>query len=79
MSTENATPNWTELKGKIKARWGKFADADVDGFRDNMHLITETIQKKYGYAKDKAEQEYKDFKMSLEPKVAAAEKSTPAN
>lgn len=63
--------NWTDIRSKIKTKWDKFADADLDGFKGNMHLIPEKVQKTYGIAKDKAEQEYSDFKKTLEVKPKA--------
>lgn len=77
MTTDKATTDWNEIKGKIKSKWGKFADAEVDSFKGNMDLISEKIQKVYGYTKDKAEQEYKDFKKTLEPVVSTVEKAKP--
>ena len=77
MSEDKAQTDWTALKGKIKTKWSKLADADVDSFKGNMHLITEKIQKTYGLTKDKAEQEYKDFNKSIEPAVSIAEKAKP--
>jgi uncharacterized protein YjbJ (UPF0337 family) len=77
MTIDKAQNEWTELKGKIKARWSKFADTDVESFKGNMHLISDKIQKAYGYTKDKAEQEYKEFTTSLAPTVSVAEKAKP--
>lgn len=59
---------WPEIRGKIKQKWDKLVDIDVDGFKGNMHLISEKLQKAYGYTKDKADQEYAEFKKTLEPK-----------
>lgn len=69
MSTNSAQKNWPEVKGKIKAKWGKFADSDIDSFKDNMNLIAAKVEKVYGITKDKAEQEYKDFTKSIETKL----------
>jgi uncharacterized protein YjbJ (UPF0337 family) len=66
---QKTTQDWTELKVKIKSKWNKFAEADLESFRDNLQLITEKIQTKYGYTKDRAEEEYKDFKRSLAPVI----------
>lgn len=77
MSTDIKAMEWTEVRGKIKQKWNKFMDADIDGFKGNMDLIAEKLQKSYGYTKDKAEQEFADFKKTLEPAVAAPEKSKP--
>lgn len=76
---DKAQSDWSEIKGKIKTKWGKFVDTDVDGFKGNMDLISEKLQKTYGYTKDKAEQEYKDFKKTLEPTAAVAAPAAPAS
>ena len=62
MTTENTQQQWTDLKGKIKTKWDKFSDADLESFNGNMHLVSEKIQKVYSIAKDKAEEQYKEFK-----------------
>ncbi len=77
MNTDKAATEWNELKGKIKGKWSKLVDADVDGFKGNLHLIADKIQTTYGYTKDKAQQEYSDFRKSLEPKVSSVEAVKP--
>lgn len=75
MSNEKAHQmDWTEMKGKIKQKWNKFVDVDVDGFKGNLNLISEKLQKTYGYTKDKADQEYSEFKKSLKPIETPIEK-----
>lgn len=69
MNTDTAQTEWNELKGKIKAKWNKFTDIDVDKFRGNMHLVAAKVQSAYGLTKDKAEQEYSDFQKSIETKA----------
>jgi len=68
---------WSEIRGKIKQKWDKLVDIDVDAVKGNMHLISEKLQKAYGYTKDKAEQEYTDFKKTLAPAVTPVEKAKP--
>ena len=65
MNKDSAQGSWTEMKGKIKARWAKLTDNDIDEFKGNMEQIAGKLQKTYGYAKDKAQQEYKEFNASL--------------
>jgi len=54
--------NWTEIKGKIKAKWGKLTDSEIDTFNGNLDQLAGKIQQTYGYAKEKAEEEYNNFK-----------------
>jgi uncharacterized protein YjbJ (UPF0337 family) len=72
MSTETAQKEWTELKGKIKTKWDKLVETDLEKFRGNMHLVAARVQNLYGITKDKAEQEYKDFQTSLQAKPEQA-------
>ena len=77
MTSSSNPQNWTELKGKIQSKWSKFVEADLESFKGNMHLIAEKVQKVYGVTKDKAEQEYADFKKTLEAKPTEVEKAKP--
>lgn len=52
---------WTELKGKAKQQWGKLTDDDftqIDGKREEL---LGRLQSRYGYAKEKAEEELARF------------------
>jgi len=52
---------WHELKGGIKAKWGKLTDDEltiVDGESEKLMGI---IQTKYGYSKDRVKEEFDDF------------------
>jgi uncharacterized protein YjbJ (UPF0337 family) len=48
-----------ELKGLLKERWGKLTDDDLDRIEGRVERLVGLLQQRYGYAKEKAEQEYK--------------------
>ncbi len=52
---------WKEFRGKIKERWGKITDSDLDRLRGNREQLAGLLQQKYGYAKEKAEKEIDQF------------------
>jgi len=52
---------WNEIKGRVKEKWGKLTDDDLTAVEGKKKKLLGLLQQKYGYAKDKAEQEYKDF------------------
>jgi uncharacterized protein YjbJ (UPF0337 family) len=52
---------WKEIKGGVKEKWGKLTDDDLTRVEGSKEKLLGLLQQKYGYAKDKAEQEYKDF------------------
>jgi len=48
-----------ELKGLVKEQWGKLTDDDLDRIEGQAERLVGLLQQRYGYAKEKAEQEYK--------------------
>lgn len=52
---------WHELKGGVKEKWGKLTDDDLLNVDGKAEKLTGLLQVRYGYSKDKAEEEYKGF------------------
>ena len=52
---------WKELKGRVKAKWGNLTDDDVTKVEGQSEKLVGILQKKYGYSKDKAQEEYNQF------------------
>jgi uncharacterized protein YjbJ (UPF0337 family) len=48
-----------ELKGFIKEQWGKLTDDDLDRIEGQAERLVGLLQQRYGYAKEKAWQEYR--------------------
>ena len=65
MNIDTTKRDWTDVKDKIKARFGKLTDESVDSVKENLDLLTGKLQTAYGYAKEQAEKEVKTFKASL--------------
>ncbi|MFW6281067.1 MAG: CsbD family protein [Halanaerobium sp.] len=53
--------NWNQLKGKIKAKWGKLTDDDLQQIEGNHDRLIGKIQEKYGKDKEKAKKEFNDW------------------
>jgi uncharacterized protein YjbJ (UPF0337 family) len=65
-STASASHDaWNDLKGKIKEKWDKFSDDEIDTLKDDLSTAVTLLQKVYGYAKEQAQEEYEEFKKSL--------------
>lgn len=64
MNKDTIEGKWHEIKGKVKAKWGKLTDDDLTQINGKREQLLGTIQKRYGYAKDKAVQELKEFEKS---------------
>ncbi len=52
---------WKELKGGLKEQWGKLTDDDLTQLEGKTEKLIGILQERYGYTKDKAEDEYKKF------------------
>jgi uncharacterized protein YjbJ (UPF0337 family) len=61
MTWDQVEGQWKVIKGKAKEQWGKLTDDDLDVIAGKKDQLVGTLQKKYGYAKDKAESEAEDF------------------
>jgi uncharacterized protein YjbJ (UPF0337 family) len=49
--------NWKQVKGKVKAQWGKLTDDDLDVIDGKQDQLEGRLQQRYGYAKDQAKKE----------------------
>ena len=52
---------WLQLKGSIREKWGQLTDDDVDRVEGSTERLVGLIQERYGYAKEKAEDEVDAF------------------
>lgn len=53
---------WKELKGSVKEKWGDLTDDDdVTEVEGKTEKLLGILQEKYGYSKDKAQEEYNKF------------------
>ena len=52
---------WKELKGRVKEKWGDLTDDDVTAVEGKTEKLVGILQEKYGYSKDKAQEEYNEF------------------
>ena len=52
---------WHELKGIAKVKWGKLTDDELTAVNGKAEQLQGLLQTRYGYTKEKAAEEYKDF------------------
>jgi uncharacterized protein YjbJ (UPF0337 family) len=62
------TADWKEVKGKIKAKFEKLSDAEIEGLNGHMDHLQSIVQKVYAYTNEKAEKECKSFNETLRQK-----------
>ena len=61
MNKDIIAGKWTQMKGKLKEKWGDLTDDDFDVAEGNSQYLAGKLQERYGWAKDRAESEVKDF------------------
>jgi uncharacterized protein YjbJ (UPF0337 family) len=74
MNADILKGQWKEIKGDIKTKWGKLTDDDLAEIEGKEEKLLGILQKRLGYAKDKAEQEYKEFMKRYEKPGGSAKK-----
>ena len=61
---------WKEMRGQVKEWWGKLTDDDLEQSGGIAAQIVGLLQQKYGYTRERAEQEFnqriKEVKKSVE-------------
>ena len=61
MNADILKGKWKEIKGGVKEKWGKLTDDDITQIEGQEDKLLGLLQKRYGYTKDNAEKEYKEF------------------
>lgn len=59
------TSEWKEVKGKIKAKFGKLSDSDIEGLNGHMDQLQSKVKKAYAYTENKAKSECDSFNKSI--------------
>jgi uncharacterized protein YjbJ (UPF0337 family) len=60
---------WKEMRGQFKEWWGKLTDDDLEQAAGKTEQIVALLQQRYGYTREKAEEEFnrriKDLKSAV--------------
>lgn len=61
MNKDTLQGEWKQLKGKIKEKWGKLTDDEIEQIHGHKEQLLGKLQSKYGMNKEKAEEQLKEF------------------
>lgn len=61
MQWETVKGNWNQWKGKVRERWGKLSDDDLEVIGGKRDQLVGKLQEVYGKSKDEAEKEISAF------------------
>jgi uncharacterized protein YjbJ (UPF0337 family) len=66
MNWDQVKGNWKQVKGKAQQVWGDFTDDELDVMEGKREELVGRLQTKYGYTKERAEQEADDWVRKLQ-------------
>lgn len=69
MNWDHVAGSWTEFQGKVRERWGKLTNDDLDVIAGRRDQLVGVLQQRYGTAKDDLEHEVKEFERGLDAVV----------
>jgi len=61
MNNERIKGNWNQFKGKIKEKWGRLTDDDLDVAEGQRDQLIGKIQERYGIAKEEVERQFAEL------------------
>lgn len=61
MNWEQIEGKWTQLKGKVKEKWGDLTDDDLDRIAGKRDQLIGCLQQKYGLTREEAERQVDEF------------------
>ena len=60
--------SWATITNKIKHKWKKLEDGDIESMKENLDLLSDKLQSRYSYPKTKADKEAQEFRTTLDQK-----------
>ena len=61
MNEDIAKDHWKQLAGRIKAKWGRLTDDEVQEAEGNTEYLIGKLQERYGLAKEQVEENLRDI------------------
>ncbi len=66
MNWDTVKGDWKTFRGKVKERFGRISDDELEKIAGRREQLAGAIQKSYGVAKDEAERQLRDFETQCE-------------
>lgn len=61
MNSDILEGKWKQLKGEVQKRWGELTDDELDQVEGHREKLIGKLQEKYGYTRERAENEINDL------------------
>ena len=69
MNKDILAGKWKEMNGRVKEQWGKLTDDELDRAEGKGEQMIGLLQQRYGYSKERAQEEYDRFMRDQETEV----------
>jgi uncharacterized protein YjbJ (UPF0337 family) len=69
MNWDRIKADWKDIKGRARVQWGKLTDSELARIRGNREQLEAAVQKRYGLAKEKAEQQVDTWAKALKHRI----------
>lgn len=66
MNWDRIEGNWKQFQGKVREKWGKLTDDDLELVKGKRDQLAGRIQERYGIEKDAALREIDDWERSVD-------------
>ena len=77
MNWDQINGDWKQFSGKVKEQWGSLTDIELTTIAGQREQMIGVLQKRYGYAKEQAEKEIREFTHGL-ARAVTSEKPKPS-
>ncbi len=71
MNSDQMQGKWRQWKGAAKTQWGKLTDDELTQAEGNAEKLAGFVQERYGYAKERAQEEVDRFLLQNDVEGAA--------
>jgi uncharacterized protein YjbJ (UPF0337 family) len=65
MNWDQIAGEWRQAKGRLRSKWAKLTDDDLEAIAGRKDLLVGRLQERYGRKKEDAEREVDTFLQSL--------------
>jgi uncharacterized protein YjbJ (UPF0337 family) len=67
MNWQGMEDNWKQVKGDLRARWGRLTDEDLEGIAGKRELLIGRLGEIYGSPRERVEADLRDWERHQEP------------
>ncbi|PZN31651.1 MAG: CsbD family protein [Proteobacteria bacterium] len=61
MNPDTLRGHFRQLRGKIKERWGRLTDDEIDQIEGRRDILVGKLQERYGWEREEVERQVKEF------------------